>query len=311
MDHSDILSEVFATLRIRSQLYFRAELRGAFSVEVPKERRRIRFHLLRQGRCWIAAPDTTPVELTEGDLALVPNGAAQVLSAEPGAAPVPLPEVLAQGALTRGVLKVGEGDSCVRLLCGFCRFDEAIDHPVLAGLPGLIVLRARDLGGEPWAAAALRLLALEADLDAAGSAGILTRLLEILFIQALRRMTAQPEAAGDGFVAALSDPRLSRALDAIHRAPETAWRIGDLARLAGMSRARFAARFAEVVGLPPIGYLTAWRLMKARALLAESGLDMAEIASRCGYASVPSFSRRFKTAFGVGPGSYRREARPG
>ena len=78
-----------------------------------------------------------------------------------------------------------------------------------------------------------------------------------------------------------------------------------------MSRARFAARFAEVVGLPPIGYLTAWRLMKARALLAESGLDMAEIASRCGYASVPSFSRRFKTAFGVGPGSYRREARPG
>ena len=311
MDNSDILSEIFSTLRIRSQLYFRAELRGAFSVEVPRERRRIRFHLLRQGRCWIAAPGAAPVELAEGDLALVPDGAAQVLSAEPGAAPVPLPEVLAQGALKRGVLSLGQGDNCARLLCGFCHFDEAIDHPVLTNLPGLIVLRARDLGAEPWAAAALRLLALEADLDAAGTTGIVTRLLEILLIQALRRMTSRPEDGAAGFLAALSDPQVSRALDAIHRRPQTAWRIGDLAKLAGMSRARFAARFAAVVGLPPIGYLTAWRLMKARGLLADSGLDMAEIASRCGYASVPSFSRRFKAAFDVGPGAYRRSARSG
>jgi len=73
-----------------------------------------------------------------------------------------------------------------------------------------------------------------------------------------------------------------------------------------MSRTRFAARFAGEVGMPPMDYLTSWRLAKARRLLADTGLGMAEVAERCGYASVPSFSRRFKERFGVGPGAFRR-----
>lgn len=309
MDKYDILSDVFSTLRIRSNLYFLAELKGDFSIEVPPERRRIRFHLVRQGRCWLRLPDGRVQELGEGDIAIVPNGIAQVLSGTPDAAPVSLGEIVAGGALREGLLTYGVGERRARLLCGFCQFDEELDHPVLTGLPALLTLRSEDLGGEPWTAATLRLLAMEAELNGQGSTGILTRLLEIVFIQAVRRIEAGLGEEARGFIVALSDDRLSKALRGIHKKPSLDWTIAALAKEAGMSRARFADRFTTLVGMPPIGYLTRWRLSLARDLLVNSALDMAEVAARCGYASVPSFSRRFKEAFGIGPGSYRRSAK--
>ncbi len=309
MDNQDILSDVFSTLRIRSELYFRAELRGNFSIELPPKRRRIRFHMVRQGQCWMTMPGGEQTKLCEGETAIVPNGSGQVLSAELNAQPVPLSEILEAGALRQGVLRYGSGSRQTRLLCGFCQFDEAVDHPVLSNLPELLVIRPTDLGGEPWTAATLRLLSMEADLNEQGTAGILARLLEVLFIQAVRWMTQGLGESATGFIAALADAQLSRALQAIHREPHVAWKIRDLAKLAGMSRARFADRFAAVVGVPPIAYLTAWRLMMARALLVNTDLDMAEIASRCGYASVPSFSNRFTRSFNIGPGKFRRSSR--
>jgi len=311
MDQTDVLSDVFSTLRLNSHLYFRAELRGDFSVELPGERRHIRFHLVRRGQCWLTLPDGQATRVGDGDIAIVPNGARQVLSAAPALPAIPLPQLLVAGALQDGVLRHGTGDRPVDLLCGFCAFDEAIAHPLLASLPELITLRMADLGQEPWVTAALRLLAMEADLNGQGTTAILARLLEILLVQAVRRITPIADGPAAGYIAALSDPQLSRALVAMHTQPQADWKVGDLAKLAGMSRARFADRFTTVVGVPPIGYLTTWRLTKARALLATSGLDMAEIAARCGYASVPSFTRRFKAAFGLGPGAYRRAARSG
>ncbi|MEM7444383.1 MAG: AraC family transcriptional regulator [Pseudomonadota bacterium] len=310
MSNADILTEVFSTLRLDGDLYFPAILSGDVAVELPAEQRRIRFHLVRQGRCWIGLPGGEPAALSEGDMAIIPNGAAQIIAAAPGATPRPLPEILTNGALADGTLRYGEGDRRTSLLCGFCSFDEGIDHPLLATLPKLMVLRPGELGAEPWTIASLRLLALEADLAVQGTKGILGRLLEVIFIQAVRRLSASDERPA-GFIAALADTQLSRALEAMHQEPERAWTIGDLANQAGMSRARFAARFISVVGLPPIGYLTVWRLIKARGLLATSDLAMIDIAERCGYASVPSFSRRFARHFGVGPGAYRRFARSG
>jgi AraC-like DNA-binding protein len=306
MDNPDVLSDVFATLRISGKLYFRAELNGRFSIELPEEQRRIRFHLVRHGRCWITVPGSPVSELTEGDLAIVPNGSGQILSAEQQSAPEQLTDIMTKNGLTDGVLTHGTGELQTGLLCGFCRFDEAIDHPVLANMPGLVVIRLKDLGAEPWAISTLRLLAMEADLGTQGTTGILTRLLEIVLIQAMRRMSIPEQETSNEFVAALSDLRLAKALQAIHGRPEMRWTVQNLAEKAGMSRARFADRFTVKVGVPPIEYLTTWRLMKARYLLRTSNLDMNEIASRCGYASAPSFSRRFKQSFGTGPGSYRR-----
>ena len=310
MDQNDVLSDVFATLRLTSALYFRAELSGGFAVAVPQEARRIRFHLVRHGVCWVAVPGQDPVALAPGDVALIPDGARQTLSSDPDLTPVPLPDVMAGGALSGGVLRAGEGATSASLLCGFCAFDESLDHPVLRDLPPLIVLRQAELGAEPWTAAGLRLLQLEADFAGLGGTAILSRLIEIVVIQAARRAFGALDGRPTGFLAALTDPALSKALAAIHTAPERDWRVADLARLSALSRAGFARRFAETVGATPIDYLTDWRLAKARALLADTPLSMDDIAERCGYRSVPSFTRRFKARFGEGPGTFRR-SRPG
>lgn len=308
MINNDVLSDVFSSLRLSSGVYFQARLSGNFSVELPQELRRVRFHLVRHGQCWIGLHDKEPIALMQGDLAIVPNGMGQILCAAPGTPPRSLPEILSTGALSGGVLIHGTGDSRTDLLCGFCQVDKGIDHPLLANLPALMVLRPDDLGVEPWTIATLRLLAMEADLNAQGTNGILGRLLEIVFVQAVRRLATAHDLPANGFIAALSDPNLSKALLALHAEPENAWTVSDLASAAGMSRARFADRFTTLVGQPPIGYLTAWRLIRSRYLLTNSDMDMAEIADRCGYASVPSFSRRFKAQFGIGPGAYRRSS---
>jgi AraC-like DNA-binding protein len=307
MDNLDILSEVFSALRIRSQLYFSAELRAGAAICVPEERRRIRFHLVLQGQCYLRMEGRAASLLSEGDIVLIPNGASQILSAEPDTPAISLEKAIKAGALRDGVLRGGTGVARAVLLCGFCQFDEGIEHPALADLPPAIHLRIAELGAEPWVTATLKLLALEAGLAAQGTTAILGRLIEIVVIQATRRLSLVRE--GYGFIAALADPHLSRALYMLHRMPEKAWRVGELAEAAGMSRARFADRFAEIVGVPPIEYLTRWRLIKARGLLSESQLSIEDIAERCGYASLPSFTRRFKAQFGVGPGTFRRTLR--
>ncbi len=320
MATNDVLSDVFATLRLRGGVYFRAELSGAWAIEIPAERRRIRFHLVRHGTCWAkvrAEPD--PIRLMEGDLAIIPNGAAQILSDRPGRKPVKLSDLVTGGAIDPfGVLSYGTGagddgggpGGRVRLLCGFCDFDEDVEHPAVTSLPALMVLSARDLGAEPWVAETLRLMSLEADLAGQGMDGILGRLLEVVFIQVVRRLRAKAAGADLGYISALADPRLSKALLAIHGAPQRPWTIAELAKSSGLSRAAFAEKFTSAVGVPPISYLTNWRLMKARRLLRETDLGIDEIALRCGYKSLPSFTRRFKAAFGVGPGSFRRSLRP-
>lgn len=304
MDKKDVISEVFSALRIRSELYFSAALGKGAAIRVPQERRRIRFHLVLQGQCWLRMDGAAPIPMSEGDIALIPNGATQILSAEVDTVAIPLEKAIKAGALKDGVLRGGQDPARAMLLCGFCQFDESIDHPALAGLPPLIHLRVSELGAEPWVAATLKLLALEAGLNAQGTAAILGRLIEVVVIQAVRRLAAAQD--GNGFITALADPFLSRALHALHRMPEKAWRVGDLADHAGMSRARFADRFTETVGIPPIEYLTRWRLIKARALLVDSNIGIEDIAEQCGYASLPSFTRRFKAQFGMGPGAFRR-----
>jgi AraC-like DNA-binding protein len=311
MHRPDVLSEIFSTLRLNSSLYFRAHLSGEYAVEVPRERRTIRFHLVREGGCRVAVAGEPAIDLEQGDLVIVPDGAPQVLSSGEGIPAVPLGDVLAAYPVEDGRLRFAGPQSAevlfpsVSLLCGYCVFDEAIDHPILKALPRSMVLRSRDLVDEPCTRATLDLLAMEAELEAPGMTGVLSRLIEIVFLQAVRGKGADAGQPA-GFMAALQDGNLSKALEAIHRDSEAGWTIESLASEAGMSRARFADRFVKLVGVPPINYLAQWRLMKGRALLAETTASIEDIAVRCGYASAASFSRRFKQEFGMGPGAYRK-----
>lgn len=307
----DVLTEVFSSLRLEAGLYFSAVLRGGYAVRLPVDRRRIRFHLVLEGQCVVTVPELEQVRLGEGDLVLIPDGASQVLSSGPRIADaLDLVEILSHSPPVDGILHFGEAGPVCRLLCGFLRFDEAIDHPLLANLPPMIVLRQTDAPASSGIKAALALLRAEAGTAESGQAPVLHRIVEILLMQVVRSSLTDHAAYSNGFARALADPRLCRALSAIHSRIDADWNLDTLAACAGMSRSRFAESFTMAVGLTSFAYLTRWRMIKARDLLAQPNLDMAEIAERCGYRSVPAFGRRFAAIFGVGPGEWRRQAGP-
>ncbi|WP_169568865.1 AraC family transcriptional regulator [Sneathiella limimaris] len=306
MQSEDIVSEVFSTLRLKAHLYFEAKLATDFSIEIPKERRLIRFHMVLEGACWVVVPDFDPVCLTAGDVVLIPDGSAQILASDPTLKPSPLPKLLTPRNLEKGVFRYDVEDEAPanRLLCGYCQFDEALDHPVLKTLPPLVLLKLSQTEQDPVLDAFLKPIRKLADQPVQGRDALLTRLIEGLFIQTVM---GQYDNTGSGsFVASLQDWRIAKALTCIHQNPETAWTIDSLAKEAGMSRARFADLFNRLVGIPPIQYLSLHRLSQGRVLLKDTNLGLDEIASRCGYASASSFSRRFKEEFGLGPGAYRR-----
>ncbi|MGE0153089.1 MAG: AraC family transcriptional regulator [Reyranellaceae bacterium] len=305
----DILSDVLSTLRLHSSLYFRAEFGGAWSARVPRDPRTVRFHLLLQGECWVEIPGSlAPTLLSAGDVVLIPHGAEQVLSDAAGRQPVDLPRILEAVKFDgSGPLSVGvrPGERFVRMICGFCRFDPGADHALLRALPAALLLRASETLGETWLADALRYMSYESHSDLPGAGAILDRLADIVLIQGVRALL-QSAAASTGFIAALRDRNLARALAAIHAAPERDWTVEALAREAGLSRSRFAELFSVRMGMPAARYLAEWRLQKARRLLSDTRLSVAEIAHRVGYESLPSFTRRFTRQFGVGPGRFRR-----
>jgi AraC-like DNA-binding protein len=156
-----------------------------------------------------------------------------------------------------------------------------------------------------WLHSTLRLIAREAATLRPGGETVLTRLADVLVIQAIRAWLDTAPEARRGWLAALRDDQVGRALRVIHQAPERDWSVGDLAREVGMSRSAFAARFTGLVGEPVMRYVADWRLQQARVHLGQSSEPLSAVARRFGYQSEAAFCRAFKRTFGVPPGSVR------
>lgn len=303
----DLLSEISSILRLRSHLYFETAFSEPFAITLPEENNRIRFHLVLGGQCYVQLNEEMTIQVSEGDLILIPHGVKQHLKSDLEKEPLPLSSILSSGALEGGKVILGEGVINCALFCGFCEFDEVIQHPLFSQMPDFIHLKAQDLGNDPWLNTALNLAHMEAKLHGQGGAAILNRLIEVLLIQALREQPVGVEEVENGFVKALKDKSISRALRHFHQKPASRWRVEQLADIAGMSRSNFSKRFQGIIGMAPMEYVRDWRLSKARYLLKESQSSIDEIADQCGYQSVPSFSRLFKNRFGEGPGHFRKK----
>lgn len=307
----DILSDVLSNLRLRAQMYFRTEFAGSWGVALPADRDTIRFHLVVQGHCWVSVDGyRDPLCLREGDFALVPHGAAQTLANSADSISVSLDSLISNGAIgSDGVLRHGDDapNHETRLVCGFCSFDQGLVHPLILGLPPVIVMGRRITASSPWIAEVVRVMTMEADLDGIGGTTVISRLMEILFIHSIRHyceMEADPRIP---YLIAISDNRLKLAIEAIHEHPERDWSLSRLAQIASMSRGRFAKRFKDVLGLSPMQYLAEWRMQKARHMLKETDLSVSEVAFRSGYQSLPSFTRRFGKQFGITPAAFRNQ----
>jgi transcriptional regulator GlxA family with amidase domain len=187
--------------------------------------------------------------------------------------------------------------------------DDGAHHPLLPVLPKVIALRARDGHAAAWLAPTLSFLAAEAGTELPGARTVVSRLADILFIQVVRAHLGSAPEQVSGWLGALRDPQIGSALGCMHEDPAHPWTVEALAQRVAMSRSTFAARFAEIVGEPPLHYLTRWRMQKARSLLREGRVPLSEVAARVGYDSEAAFSKAFKRAVGEAPGAYRRASR--
>jgi AraC-like DNA-binding protein len=188
------------------------------------------------------------------------------------------------------------------------RFDHPAARHLVSLLPGLINVDNWSLSELEWMHGTLRSMAGEARELRAGGETIITRLADILVIQAIRTWIAQDPAARTGWLGALRDQRVGRALALIHGEPERGWTVASLAEEAAMSRSAFAARFTALVGEPPMHYLTRWRMQVAVTRLSEDDTPLAVLANDLGYQSEAAFNRAFKRFAGMTPGAARRRA---
>jgi len=302
----DLLGDILSTLELRSSLYFRAELTAPFSIAVPEDRNVIRFHVANEGPCRIKLSSGESTDFIAGDLVLVPHGAAHVLSDSSAGPSVPLTNVLKESGFDgTGPLVFGGGGRKTVIVCGYFAFGQEIMHPVINSLPRVMHVRGQGEHNYVWLEQLLAYMNTESQACADAWTEITKRVAEILFIYTLREFVrTQPNSAGA--LAALSDHRIAKSLQAMHADPSAEWTLDRLAELSAMSKTTYSETFRRMMGVTPINYVVSWRMHKARALIEHSEKSIQTIALEVGYDSESAFSRVFKEYFGAPPGRFRR-----
>ena len=304
---ADPLGEALHFLRMNGAFYCRSELTAPWGLTLPPMPAYVWFHVVTSGRLWLEAGDADARLLGPGDLALVPHGEGHVLRSEPGA---PAPGILdLERELVSDryeILRHVAGGAPTTLICGAVRFDHPAARNLVAILPEIIQLETSGATHMDWLQSTLRLMAAEARELRPGGEAVITRLGDILVIQAIRSWIETDPAARTGWLGALQDRHIGRAITLIHRDPSRAWTVASLADELAMSRSAFSARFTELVGEPVMAYVARWRMQVAVSALREEGATVGELADRLGYRSEAAFSRAFKRIIGQPPGAVRR-----
>lgn len=301
----DPLDELFAAMRVQGALYARLEARAPWGLSLAGGAA-ARFGMVVRGSCLLEVeghPGTVP--LAAGDCYVLAHGTPYVLRDAPRTPTVSCASVVRDRV--GGLVELGGTGAPATMLCGWFHFDKQAAGPLLELLPTLLHVRMDEARAQALQGT-LQLLALETGEPGLGSGLVVSRLADILFVQAVR---AHARAIGDaqgGWLAALSDPRIGPALRAMHKDLGRPWTVDALADIATLSRSAFALRFRQRVGEAPLEYLTRWRMVKAGHLLRRRDAATGEVASAVGYESEAAFSKAFKRTTGVTPGAWRAEA---
>ena len=253
-----------------------------------------------EGGCRIAAHGREAIELQSGDFVLIP--AADGLSISSLEPPAPGMRPSSPVAVGNGEFRIGDPHATpdLRLMGGHCSFGSPDAALLVSLLPQLVHVR-----GEQRLATLVQLVREETREQRPAREVVLSRLLEVLLIEALRSSAGTD--ASPGLVRGLADGRLAGAIRRMHERPTHAWTVAELAKEAALSRSTFFERFQREVGVAPMEYLLAWRMALAKDLLRRNGGRMAEIAERVGYASASTFSVAFTRHVGRPPTQYARE----
>ena len=313
----DPLSDLLRVVRLDGAYFYPVEAAEPWAVSsaparelspriLPGSEHLISYHVLLSGRCFGGLIGEELVELAAGDAIVFPHGDAHVMVSDRSARPASDFDTAAQQRFPDVVL-LGTGASRpTSFICGYLGCDLRPFNPLLAALPRRMHMRGLSAS---WLGGFTRQLTEESRLGRAGADTVITRLAELMFIEALRRYLEELPAGQTGWLAGLRDEIVGRALALLHARPAHPWTLAELARESASSRSRLAQRFTEMVGLPPMQYLTRWRMQVAANLLAQGGAKVAGVASEAGYDSEAAFSRAFKKATGMAPGAWREARR--
>jgi AraC-like DNA-binding protein len=311
-DSSDPLGEVLHFLRMTGAFYCRTELSTPSGVELPPMGDCLAFHAVISGECWLSVDGGESVILGTGDLALVPHGRGHRLATAAGVATPNIFDLPHEYLSERyAVLRHGDGEGeVVEMVCGAVEFDHPAATNLMDVLPGVIHVPST---GSPETAslhAMVDVMGTEARQLRPGGETIVTRLCDVVVIQAIRSWLDTDPAANIGWLGALRDTQIGTAIAAIHRHPERDWTVAALAAESLMSRSAFAARFTQLVGEPAMQYLSRWRMGIAVDRLRDGATSIGEVAAGLGYESEASFSRAFKRICGFPPSETRDRPRP-
>ncbi|WP_175407699.1 AraC family transcriptional regulator [Streptomyces sp. TRM64462] len=312
----DALAGLLDGPRARGAFLLRMVMAPPWSVRVD-DRAPLCVMCVSRGEAWIARDGGgAPVRLRPGDLAIARGPAPYTVADASGTAPraligpggtchtlygEPLEETMRLGVRTWGNAPDGR-DS---VLVGTYRMESEVSRRLLDALPPLLHLPA-----DAWTCPLTPVLEEEISRDEPGQSVVLDRVLDLLLIAAVRTWFARPEAAAPAWYRAMGDPVVGTALRLLQDEPAHPWTVASLAAKAGVSRAALARRFTELVGEPPMTYLTGWRLTLAADLLRETDQTVERIARQVGYGGAFAFSAAFKRVRGVSPQEYRGAVLP-
>lgn len=296
--------------RARGAFVLRSTLDPPWSMRIADEAPLTLVAVVR-GAAWVIPDDGEAVSLKPGDIAVLRGPDPYTVADDPATEPQVLILPGQRCVSPDGVERTGLADLGVRtwgnsvdgatvLLTGTYQLRGEVSQRLLDALPPLLVLY-----GDTWESPLVGFLADEIGKDEPGQEAVLDRLLDLLLIAVLRTWLARPEAGAPGWYRAHGDPVVGPALRLIHHEPARPWTVAALAAEAGISRATLARRFTEVVGEPPMAFLTTWRLTLAADLLREPGATVESVARQVGYGSAFALSTAFKRVRGVTPRQHR------
>ena len=307
---TDPLGEALHFLRMSGSFYCLSEFTAPWGLDLPPMHDSVMFHVVTAGECRLEVAGAETCVLRPGALALVPHGRGHILNSAPDVKAGKLFDLPREQVSDRYEhLRHGGGGSPTTMLCAAVRFEDPSAHHLLRLLPRLIAVDAWNSPELEWLQSTLRFLTAEARELRAGGETVITRLADILVIQAIRSWIATDPQARTGWLHALRDKQIGRAIALIHRDPARDWTVASLASAVGMSRSAFAARFTDLVGEPAMQYVLRWKMHAALKWLKESDATISQLATKLGYESEAAFSRAFKRLMGISPGAARKQAR--
>jgi AraC-like DNA-binding protein len=312
----DALSNVLGTVRLRGGVFLDARFTAPWAVNsfltavdcapiLSRPGQLIGYHFVTEGRMLVSVEGEDPIEVRAGEVVLVPRNDVHILQSEPGQQPIDGHGLVApspNGGLAR--VNYGGGGEATRIVCGFLGCEDA-RNPLIATLPRLMTIDVHEATSRDLIEASLRFAVGELVEGRLAASSVLSRLSELLLVEAVRRYADGLDEHQTGWLKGLRDPSIGRALALIHQDVAKCWTAEDLAREVALSRSSFAERFHSLVGVPPMKYITTWRMEMAKNQLRETAKSVAQIAYTVGYDSEEAFSRAFKREVGTSPAAWR------